>query len=81
MSGIMTERKIETGSDLRDARLELGLNMAQFGRALGYTGTDKNLNRMIGRYENGERDIPAHVALLTECFLQGARPSSWPSVI
>ena len=39
MADVMTESKIKTGMDLRDARLSLGLNMAEFGRALGMSGT------------------------------------------
>jgi len=73
----MTASKIKTGMDLREARLSLGLNMAEFGRALGMSGTDKNVNRMVGRYERDEAAIPLRIILLTECFLQGARPSSW----
>jgi transcriptional regulator with XRE-family HTH domain len=74
----MNKRLITTGMDLREARLSLGLNMAQFGRACGMTGENNNINRQIGAYERDERPIPRHIILLTECFMQGARPSSWP---
>ena len=35
---------------------------------------------MVGRYELGEAKIPVRIILLTECFLQGARPSSWHNI-
>lgn len=70
--------KIETGADLRDARLWLDLSMLEMGRALGLSGQPRNIQLRMSHYEKGHRPLPRHVILLTECFLQGARPSSWP---
>lgn len=71
-------RKIETGSDLRDARLQLGLTSNELAEAVGLEGSRRSQQIAVSQWEQDVRPIPARVALLVECFLDGARPSSWP---
>lgn len=70
---------INTPESLRAARIKLDLHRIPFGRACGLTGSNQSVQVRVSQWETGGRAIPRHVALLTECFLQGARPSSWPS--
>ena len=78
---IMTNKtaQIRNGDDLRAARVALDLTTYDFGLALGYEGSRKTVQQAINALENDRRDLPRHVVLLVECFLQGARPHSWPT--
>lgn len=67
---------ITCGADLRAARIALGLGTVQLAQWLGHQGTRDSLARTISQLETDQRPIPIRTALLVECFVQGARPSS-----
>ena len=54
------------GSELKRIREGLGLDRVQFARLLGYTGTDRNDETRIRRYENqsDQYQIPLYIARL-----------------
>lgn len=75
----MTKTKaLRDGDDLRDARLALGLDLHDFGVALGLSGARKSIQVRMSQYERGHVAPPSRMLLLAECLLQGARPSSYP---
>ena len=57
-----------TGDELHDIRRRLKLSIVMFGRALGYGGDDKNINRTVRRYESNEKEIPPWIARLAIMF-------------
>lgn len=65
------------GDELRAARARLKLTREQLGAAVGLSGRRRR-GQQVSAWEAGSVAIPARVALLVECFLQGARPSTWP---
>ena len=52
-----------TGEQLRQLRLRMGLSLAEFARALGYTGSPRNERRRIDRLEALDGRIPEAVQL------------------
>lgn len=52
-----------TGEEFRAIRLDRGESEIEFARALGYSGTDKTVHRLIRRIERGEKDITPTIAL------------------
>lgn len=54
-----------TADEFRAIRLKLGLTVIQWGRALGYAGSDATVTTQIYRFEGGGgREIPETVARL-----------------
>ena len=52
------------GSEFREIRESLGLTPNEFAIELGYRGNERNNDALIGKYENGTRQIPLTVASL-----------------
>jgi hypothetical protein len=48
-------------ADLKKLRLRLGLDRLQFARLIGYTGTDRNDETRVRKYETTVRP-PLHIA-------------------
>lgn len=46
-----------TGADLKKIREATGLSIAEFGRALGYNGTHRNVRKQVLDMEAGKRTI------------------------
>lgn len=65
-----------TPKEFKEARLKLGLTLAQMGRMLGYSGAQ--LKATAFRLENGERPIREAQRRLIEAYLAGYRPPDWP---
>lgn len=55
-----------TGKEMREAREKLGCNRVEFARLIGFTGTDRNEETRIKRYENdkAEDGIPPYLERL-----------------
>lgn len=53
-----------TGEELRGARLALGLTLDEFARLVRVSS-----GRTVRKWEDGEREVPGPVAVLTELFL------------
>ena len=51
-------------NDFRGIRLKLGYTPLEWGRALGYRGTDRTVQIMIYQFETGLKPIPNRTALL-----------------
>lgn len=66
-----------TPAELREARLTLGLTLAQMGRLLGYSGS--GVMQAAHRLEAGERTIRPAQARLMRAYLEGYRPEDWPA--
>ena len=60
------------GSEMKQIRELLGLDRVQFARLLGYTGTDRNDETRIRRYENqsDQYQIPLYIARLAWLILR-----------
>jgi len=52
-----------TGAEMKALRLRLGLGRLEFARLIGYTGTDRNDEMRVKRYEDGEL-VPLYLARL-----------------
>ena len=70
--------------ELKKLRQRLGLDRLQFARLIGYTGTDRNDEMRVRRYET-TRQVPLHIArfadLIERWFLMfGQLPDfpEWP---
>lgn len=50
-----------TGGDLRQLRLRFGMSLAEFARALGYTGSPRNERQRIDRLEATDGPLPEGV--------------------
>ena len=61
------------GEDLRAARLRLGMTQAELAAWLGVPA-----RQHIGRWERGERDVPAYIAAHVRTLLKWRRGASWP---
>lgn len=73
-------KPINTGAELKAARVALDLDRVEFGEALGLGGARRSIQIKVAQYENETRGAPPrHIRLLAECFLQGARPHTWPA--
>lgn len=75
----MTDTNFLAGDELRRRRAALGLDRAEFAHACGLRGKRLSLQVTMSQYETGQRAVPRYMALLLECFEQGARPSTWPT--
>jgi Helix-turn-helix domain len=53
-----------TGDELRRCRLALGLTLDEFARLVRVSS-----GRTVRKWEDGEREVPGPVAVLTELFL------------
>jgi hypothetical protein len=67
-----------TGKELKAARHALGMSVVEFGRWLGYRGSDRNISAQIRRYERGNRPVPFD---LTEADLRRAAEMSTASSV
>lgn len=52
--------------DFKNARQRMGLTRLEFARLIGYTGTDRNDETRIRKYERGGKDsqVPLYIARL-----------------
>lgn len=73
------------GKEMAQIRGQLALDRVAFARLLGYTGTDRNDDTRIRKYENDKQQIPLYIArlvvmVLTYHTLTKALPEfpSWP---
>ena len=57
-----------TGPDFCAIRKSLGLSTIQWGRAIGYTGTDNTVSVGVRRYESGARPLPPWIARLAHMY-------------
>lgn len=58
------------GKEMREIRHQLRLDRLQFARLLGYTGTDRNNDTRIRKYENDRQQIPLYIARLAWLVLR-----------
>ena len=65
-----------TPSQLRDARLLLGLSLDQMAGLLGYSGATRKHTQYA--LEHGIRTVRNAQARLVEAYLAGYRPDDWP---
>jgi transcriptional regulator with XRE-family HTH domain len=63
-----------TPADIKEARYSLGLTQAQLAPLLGYALKDR-----ISELERGTRNAGPAVALLLRAYIDGYRPSAWPT--
>lgn len=63
-----------TGAEIKAARTQLGLTQAQFAVVMGYSR-----NKYISNLENGLANISVQGAFLLQAYLDGYRPSHWPT--
>jgi DNA-binding transcriptional regulator YiaG len=56
-----------TGEELRRSRLALGLTLDEFARLVRVSS-----GRTVRKWEDGEREVPGPVAVLTELFLMSS---------
>ncbi len=61
----------------KEARIELGLTLYQMATMLGYQGNQRR--QMMHRIEIGERELREPQKRLIIAYLEGYRPSDWPS--
>jgi hypothetical protein len=59
-----------TPEEFKAIRTQLGLNRAEFGAELGYSGSGRNDHFLIGQYERGLKTIPAYIARLAFLLLE-----------
>lgn len=65
---------------LKEARISLGLSLAEMAALLGYQSENvRNLNTMQRDLENGSRSIREPQRRLVEAYLDGYRPKDWPT--
>ena len=57
-----------TGKEFQDLRVKSGFSALQWGRALGYSGSDNAVNVEGYRYEGGQREIPTWIARLAYMY-------------
>lgn len=67
-----------TPAQLKKARDDLGLNLDQMARLLGYTGP--NARSQIHHMETGRRPIREAQRRLVQAMLDGWRPDDFPDV-
>lgn len=65
-----------TPTQLREARLRLGLTLEQMATLLGYKGVQRR--QMQYDLETGRRPIREPQRRLVEAYLSGYRPRDWP---
>ena len=66
-----------TPTDIREARVKLGLTPPQMAVMLGYS--ERGASERISEIENGVRKPDRSKVLLLEAYLDGYRPASWPA--
>jgi len=52
------------GAELKRLRLAMRLDELQVGRAIGYTGTDRNVINRIREFERDKKQVPLYIARL-----------------
>lgn len=55
-----------TGPELKAIREKLGLSLTEWGRVLGYQGSNDTVRALMHKYENGSRTIPPMLAILAK---------------
>jgi len=58
-----------TGAEMAQIRVSLGLDRVAFARLIGYTGTDRNDETRIRKYEHDKQQIPLYIARLAWLML------------
>lgn len=66
-----------TGAELHALRRRLGLSVVQMGRALGYASDDATVQRLLRRYERGDRLIPPRIAERASHLARDGLPDGW----
>lgn len=65
------------GKDFKAIRKSLGLSVKEFGRALGYAGTENTISVQVRRYELNSRPIPPWIERLAIMFKRHGVPPNW----
>jgi len=65
-----------TPTELKEARLTLGLTLEQMATMLGYKGNGRR--QQMWNLENGNRKLGDERAALVKAYLFGYRPDDWP---
>ncbi len=65
-----------TPTELRQARLRLGLTLEAMAKMLGYQGVQRR--QMMYDLESGRKPIREPQRRLMEAYLDGHRPDDWP---
>ena len=55
-----------TGPEFKAIREKLGLSLTEWGRVLGYQGSNDTVRALIHKYENGSRTIPPMLSILAK---------------
>ena len=66
-----------TPTEIREARIKLGLTPPQMAVMLGYG--ERGASERISEIENGVRKPDRSKVLLLEAYLDGYRPAAWPA--
>lgn len=66
-----------TGHQFRALRLALGMSWTEYGRALGYNGTHRNVIRQVTRYEALHEELVPPGAATRALALSTARGIDW----
>lgn len=66
-----------TPTQLKEARLRLGLTLDQMAKMLGYE--KENARSQVHHMETGKRPIRPAQRRLVEAYSEGYRPKDWPS--
>lgn len=66
-----------TGHQFRALRLALGMSWAEYGRALGYAGNRRNVQRQVTRYEGLAEELVPPGAATRALALSTARGIDW----
>lgn len=67
------------GREMQELRQKLGLDIVEFGFALGYRGTHNSTSVRIREYERGKKDIPESIARLALMLARYGVPHLWAS--
>ena len=75
--GVHSEKQAEQGKRMYRIRERLGLSPSEWGKALGYSGSEHGLNIQIRRFELGHRPIPIRTWRLALMFDAYGIPTQW----
>lgn len=65
------------GTELKEAREELGLSQFEMGLMLGFK-EGRNTRDQVRRMESGKKEIQGHTIRLIAAYRAGYRPDDWP---
>lgn len=76
----MTKDPQMTAQDVRDAQERLGLSDAQLARMLGMNDSvHVRRLKVLDTSKSSHRKVSPAMARLIRCYLDGYRPSDWPT--